>query len=115
MSCFFAQNLHKYIKVPLFAIQSLYDTWSISNILGISCIVNSSLNECTDAERKVIEEYRDDTTKILKEITSRKGNGAWAPACANHVYTRETSYFNSDFRVPKNTGNSVSKTVKDWI
>jgi hypothetical protein len=55
VNCFFAQNLHKYIKVPLFAIQSLYDTWSVYNILGISCISGSSLAKCTDAERKVIE------------------------------------------------------------
>jgi hypothetical protein len=48
VSCFFAQNIHRFIKVPLFPLQSLYDTWSIANILGISCITGGSLQKCTE-------------------------------------------------------------------
>jgi hypothetical protein len=41
----FAQNLYKYIKVPLFAIQSFYDIYSLPNIIGVDCIY--SLSECS--------------------------------------------------------------------
>lgn len=46
--CMFAQNLHKHIKTPIFAIQSLYDSWSIPNILGIHCITGNVLSKCND-------------------------------------------------------------------
>jgi hypothetical protein len=41
--CMFAEYLFPYVKVPLFAIQSAYDTWSVPNILGIKCQNNASL------------------------------------------------------------------------
>lgn len=34
----FAANLAPHIKAPMFIIQSLYDTWSIPNIVGVRCI-----------------------------------------------------------------------------
>lgn len=27
-------------------------------------------------------------------------NGFWAPVCADHVYARGTSYYNTYFRIP---------------
>lgn len=33
----FVQNLHKHVKVPLFAVESLYDGYSIPYVLGIKC------------------------------------------------------------------------------
>ncbi len=50
----FAQNLYKYIKAPQFAVQSLYDTWAIPHILGITCIKEASLENCDASDRKVI-------------------------------------------------------------
>ena len=51
-----AEELYKYIKVPLFPIQSLYDSWSIPNILGINCLKDEiSLAPCTEPHRNYIE------------------------------------------------------------
>ena len=50
----FAQNIYQHIKVPQFPIQSLYDTWSIPNILGIYCIKGESLAGCKTEERREI-------------------------------------------------------------
>ena len=47
----FAENIFKHIKVPQFPLQSLYDTWSIPNILGINCISGGSLNACNKTDR----------------------------------------------------------------
>jgi hypothetical protein len=38
-NCMFIENIYMYVKVPLFVSQSLYDTWSIPNILGVDCVV----------------------------------------------------------------------------
>ena len=44
--CMFAEYNHKYIKVPLFSIQSPYDSWSIHYILGLTCQNGGSLAAC---------------------------------------------------------------------
>lgn len=45
--------------------QSLYDTWSVANILHIACIVNGSLQNCPEQQRNYIEEYRKNTSTVL--------------------------------------------------
>jgi hypothetical protein len=40
----FAQYLIDYINAPIFAPQSLYDSWSLYNILGIRCMDGPSLS-----------------------------------------------------------------------
>jgi len=47
-----------YINVPLFIIQSAYDIWAIPNILGIPCVKDGNLLQCTDDEKTKIEKYR---------------------------------------------------------
>jgi O-palmitoleoyl-L-serine hydrolase len=49
--CMFADNLISFIKYPLFVVQSLYDSWSIQNILGIDCVAKFSLSTCSQEER----------------------------------------------------------------
>lgn len=36
--CMFAQYQFPYIRTPLFPVNSLYDSWSLPNILGINCV-----------------------------------------------------------------------------
>ena len=48
--CLFGEYLHQYITVPLFPIQSLYDSWSLPNILHISCGSAGTFANCTKAE-----------------------------------------------------------------
>jgi hypothetical protein len=40
LPCFLAGNLAEFIKVPIFIIQSTYDTWALQNILGLTCVPN---------------------------------------------------------------------------
>lgn len=51
----FAEELYKFIRVPLFPIQSLYDTWSVANILGVGCISGQSMANCNETQRNYIE------------------------------------------------------------
>lgn len=61
----FAQNIYQYIRAPTFHIQSLYDTWSVPNILGIGCISAGSLAGCSEADRIIIEQYHKNVTNLL--------------------------------------------------
>lgn len=62
VDCFNAANYAKFLKTPIFMIQSPYDAWSMKYILGAACLGNKaapfSLADCDENSRKVIEDYR---------------------------------------------------------
>jgi len=64
----FAEYVYAFIKVPQFAIQSPYDSWSMPYILGISCEYGASLIKCDDGQLKYIEDYHSNTSAVLKAI-----------------------------------------------
>jgi hypothetical protein len=65
--CMFAEYNYRYIKIPLFAVQSAYDTWCLANILGLYCQKNGSLAECEkQGVLNIIEDYHQNTSKVLK-------------------------------------------------
>lgn len=111
--CMFAENMEKFIKTPLFPLQSLYDSWSLPNILGIGCAKDSSLKACNAQEMAYIEDYHKNTSKVLTDITSRAENGCWAPVCVDHCYTFGT-FYNKNFEIPMGSGNTCDKTMKLW-
>lgn len=112
----FAEYNLNFIKVPLFPIQSLYDSWSLPNILGISCENGGSLAKCSSSELKIIDEYRVNTSKVLKEATEYSDiNGCWAPACSNHVYSYGTGFYSSSFRVPAGSSFSLEYCLDTWM
>ena len=53
--CHFAQYLVRYINVPIFFVQSLYDSMAIVKILKIYSTDDLTLNNCNSNERKFIE------------------------------------------------------------
>ena len=83
----FAEYMHEHVRVPLFAINSLYDSWSIAYLMYMKCGVKGSLNNCDEDKIKCVEEYKRKTLVVVESIARRPQNGAWAPACSNHVYT----------------------------
>jgi hypothetical protein len=90
--CMFAEYLFPYVKVPLFAIQSAYDTWSLKTDIGIKCLTsNGSLENCGAENRTHIEQYHANMSAVLRRIAERKGNGYWMISCPNHVLTLNDS------------------------
>lgn len=114
--CMFAQYNHNFINIPLFPIQSLYDSWSLPNILGIGCGNGGSLANCNQSQLEYINEYRLNTTFYLKEIThSSDKNGCWAPACSDHVYSVGTAFYSQSFRIPAGSSFSLSYCLDTWM
>jgi hypothetical protein len=66
----FAQNLFEHIKVPLFVMQSLYDMYSLTQIVGATCIFDSILS-CNDEEFAAVEENRVNVTSVLQEVAKK--------------------------------------------
>lgn len=102
--CMFAQYLYPFIKVPLFTPQSLYDSWSLYNILGIRCVDGSSLAKCSPEELSLIENYHSKTKEVLFAITGNNKNGAWAPVCINHCYMSNPNYNSKSYNIPLDSG-----------
>ena len=111
----FAQYIHKFITAPLFPIQSLYDTWSIPNILGLNCLKGNILTNCNSTQTQQIEDYHRATTNVLFEIGQKDGNGFWAPACLDHVYSQGSKYTSANYRVPMLTEFSENRCLSDWM
>jgi hypothetical protein len=113
--CMFAEYNHVFIKVPLFAIQSPYDSWSLRNILGISCEDGGSLIGCDEGQMRYIEDYHTNTTVVLKAIAANSAkNGYWAPSCSNHVYSTWNGLYDAAYRIPANSVHSLIHDIVEW-
>jgi hypothetical protein len=64
--CLMAPYLINYIDVPVFFVQSLYDQWSIPNILHTDCVWDGTLYNCTVDQLNYIEQHRANTYNIMK-------------------------------------------------
>lgn len=114
--CMFAQYLYPHIKAPILPINSLYDTWSIPNILGIHCIdLTGSLKGCSDADRHTIEDYKKNSTIVLAEIGGLQGNGAWGISCAEHGYLHYNAVYNPRFTVPEGSDYTIEFSIASWL
>lgn len=99
----------------MFPVESLYDSWSVPNILGISCINSGSLQDCSQSDRAALEVYHKSTESVLNDITVREGNGAWSPACSNHCYMHASAWTNSNnFAVPYGSNYTIHRSVQEW-
>lgn len=114
--CMFAEYLYPHIQTPLFPVNSLYDTWSIPNILGISCINSTgSLAGCSDGDRHTIDEYKKNLTTVLGKIATLTGNGAWGISCAQHSHLVSTVINNLKYAVPGGSNNTIEFSIASWI
>ena len=111
--CMLAEHMHWYIKTPLFPIQSLYDSWSLNNILGIHCNKGRSLKGCNTSEMAYIEEYHKNTSKVLENIAAHPEHGYWAPTCVDHGYVWGMLY-SPDYEIPMHSNNTIDKTLLPW-
>lgn len=111
----FAQYIHGFVTPPLFAPQSLYDSWSLYNILGIRCVDGASLAKCSNDELAAIESYHQSTQRVLFEIGNRNQNGIWAPVCINHCYLSNDYYSSTKYRIPLSSDYSLIRSVQQWM
>ena len=100
--------------MPLFAIESAYDSWSLPNILGIGCQAGGSLASCNAAQLAYIEQYHTNTSAVLKDIGKKAVNGFWAPSCSDHVYSTSAAYTSASFRIPAGSDFSLALCVENW-
>jgi hypothetical protein len=79
----FAQHIIKHIKVPLFLAQSLYDSYFLRNVMGLSCF-EKTLANCGDKDKQIIEKNRLNVLEVLGKVAKKSSNGVWGIACVRH-------------------------------
>ncbi|CDW87261.1 pectinacetylesterase family protein [Stylonychia lemnae] len=111
-TCFFAENAINYIKSDVLVLQSGYDVWQISNILGISCLdseYGTLIYACNNTQIKQIQDFREYTVKILRDKATKLSNIAvWSPSCPYHCYYVKNTQDLQAVQVPMNSGNNVA-------
>ena len=96
----FAQNLYQHIKVPLFPVQSVYDSWSIAHILELDCVFNG-IATCSQEDKNLIEENRRNVTDLLRRIVKDPKNGVFGLGCAWHGFLDNPAYMLNTTTVPE--------------
>ena len=107
-----AQHLLKHIKVPMFVVQSVYDSWSLPFILGI---YRPNPSVCSDEEKRIMEENRVNVTNFIQEITKKRKNGAFGISCNLHGMVQMNSYMSPQYTIPSNSSFTLSKSIEQWL
>ena len=84
--CFHAEVMLASIEVPLFIIQTGYDTWSLDQVLNINCVEfneEANLNRCTQVQKRIINDYKQNIVDIVSS-ESKVNVAVWMPACLFH-------------------------------
>ncbi|CAD8202184.1 unnamed protein product [Paramecium pentaurelia] len=114
--CFYAQYLLRYVNVPIFIVNSLYDTASIKDLLQISCVARNSLSGCSQKERKYIEELHSSIQTVISGRRSIfRDTGSFAPACLEHCFLQTTYYQSTSWQVPGKSGFTIQKSLRQWL
>lgn len=77
IDCFLAGKLAEFIHVPIFIIQSGYDTWALHNVLGLNCVADGQgvpLTQCSVKESEAILKYRKYSVEAMKNFTNKNPN-----------------------------------------
>ena len=110
------EELYKYVieDYDIFLTQSLYDGIAIDQVLGIRCALETTLSECKEQDRQVIDKYYENVTALVKKIANKKeDNGAFGIACVEHDLVKSRWAY-IDFTVPMATQNTAASVMMQW-
>lgn len=112
--CFFVDELINYVDHPVYFLQSLYDGFGIAEVLGLKCAEEfASLSECTKEHREAIENYHQNLTSTLEEITQEDIHSGFGISCIAHSFFG-FRWNNDIYEVPQNSGHRAINVVSNW-
>lgn len=80
--CFFAQYTLPHIKTELFMLNSLADTWQLSNIVQLPCL--NDLSKCNATEMAAVHNLRTTMLSFMQPGLARPTTGAFLETCPTH-------------------------------
>ncbi|KAF3778907.1 Pectin acetylesterase 10 [Nymphaea thermarum] len=95
VKCFFPESIIESIRTPLFIVNPAYDFWQIQNVLAPDSADPShewdkckrSIDSCTGAQIKVLQEFRNKLLTTLNELPKSKSRGLFVNSCFAHCQT----------------------------
>ncbi|CAM8880804.1 unnamed protein product [Rhodiola kirilowii] len=121
-SCFFPQKAARYVKTPLFLLNSAYDSWQIKNVLAPTeadpsgawnkCKLN--FNKCSPHQLKAIKTFRGKFLKDIVKLGPSKTRGIFVDSCYLHCQTEQQALWLSRGS-PQVKNVTVAKAVGDWF
>lgn len=118
MQCYSANNIAKFIKPPIFIIESQYDMWSIKNILWLTCVGSKTvgtMTNCSQSDINSVELYRTQLLSAIREFSLKKSFGVWAPSCIQHGFIGSSSLTSPSYKIPTNTGTTIADALKKFL
>jgi hypothetical protein len=93
--CFMAQYTLPFIKTPVFVANSLMDSWSARNIMGLTCDPSGKNSSaiCTEDEQAYVAKWREAFVSTLSPFLGKPGAGAWLVNCYQHPIVDEIHYW----------------------
>ena len=81
--CLFPEYALKYLKLPIFLVNSLYDHWQLSELEGIQCVYDEF--KCDTRQHDLILNFRNHMYSVLTKIKAFKNDtGIFANSCLVH-------------------------------
>jgi hypothetical protein len=112
--CLLPQYFVKDILTPVFVIFPQYDIATLKVILGKQCIISDNyLDNCSEEDKKDIEQYREDVIAYVNDLSQSKYNwGFWLSSCFTHTYLYfSRSLDNIDYAIKNQT---LMKSISYW-
>jgi len=113
--CLMIEYIYEDCEYPVFFSNSQTDTFELSNLMGITCILNGGPDMCNSKERKAINNVRE---KFLTTTLTMKKNkptwGYWLRSCFEHSlqfcwawYGHSMDVFNAETQETENIRNAL--------
>lgn len=117
--CFLPEYFLPELKISMLLLQSQYDNWMESNLVGIKCIINSSkmLNSCNEDEKSVLEKYsKTFNTFIDKQMTLKPNLSVWLPRSLTHTFFVFTDAWDNEiWKVGNEKKATLNEVLKEWM
>ncbi|KAL6853552.1 hypothetical protein ACP4OV_019581 [Aristida adscensionis] len=118
--CFFPAELIKSINVPMFIVNSGYDSWQIQNVVAPDSsytdkswkICKDDIRMCNSTQMKILDGLRKTILDDLKVAKDRVDWGWFIDSCFIHCQTVLSSWKSSI--APRLHNKTISKAVGDW-
>jgi len=116
--CMFSPHVYPFMKVPVFVIDSMYDSWQMENILGAripsfgECAQHGPV-KCNVTEIGRVNIWRNVFISMLKSSANFNNprNGVFLYSCWNHCASFKDEFW-SGFHI---NGVLLNKAVGDWF
>jgi hypothetical protein len=110
--CLLPEYFYNSIRVPVFIIHSLYDSYTLCHLIG-TC----KLSIFKNLIENTVEKYEENRLKLLtifKDIQNKKPNwGIYSPACPLHDFLIFSNSF--DNKNVKISGFTLKESLSNWL